>query len=636
MSNIFITVIVGSGTYAIPTNDTELAAATSGLDTLLGGVANLDYDRVLAWVEDFGGPDGAEGVRSLNCLVEKFTYLTKECPSEAEVDTMTAAIESALEADANITSIGNQQVHLFQAGAYFLWNRDIAGGFLYPTTTSDDVVVGGSGSPNGKWFDDGDLVLGAAAMSGTEKLRVVGDVRVEGEMIVTGLVSESTGFEFTEQYIAPGGTPATVRGTCWVRNDIPNEPYFTDNSGTDYPLLLSGASGPSSFKSFHFTQRSIASGDYWAAGYYDAPAADVTLDQASTTQIYGTANTAYGAHAFIVAGGAGSVNTGQVGLRVTGTSITDAAVRTTSDTETLTDDITSLSTDDYLETTKKWIGTVTFELYTVSGTPTVYSVDFNYGFAKYENFGSVKFTVTDFEVVGLAGATDSSFDIVFYKHEDQGWTYSAAAFSPGGTVISKMSTDYVTEDNLTISDYFAYKRAGLSTFIPGNSGQGVVVKIQTSQSFSVQSSVAHIGMYETIRGPNLLPDGDCESPGVADWTAQDATLSKDTSDPAEGTRSLKITSIASGGVVSPAAYQFISIIAGRTYRITGCAKSDGILIPRVILGGVSVWVGSTSTSWQYFDETTVATSTLCNFWTQISGPSGTEFMLFDCLYVSEE
>jgi len=87
MSNIFITDIVGTGTYAIPTNDTELAAATSGFDTILSGIANLAYDRVLAWVEDQEGPDGAEGVRTLNCLVEKFTYLTKECPSETEVDT---------------------------------------------------------------------------------------------------------------------------------------------------------------------------------------------------------------------------------------------------------------------------------------------------------------------------------------------------------------------------------------------------------------------------------------------------------------------------------------------------------------------------------------------------------------------
>jgi hypothetical protein len=179
MSNIFITDIVGTSTYAIPTNDAELAAATSGFDTILSGVANLAYDRVLAWVEDQAGPNGAEGIRTLNCLVEKFTYLTKECPSETEVDTLGAAIEAALEADANITSIDQQQYHLFQAGAYFLWNRDASGGFLYPNTPTDDVAVGPFASPNGKWFDDGDLVLNGNTMSGTEVLRVSGSALID-------------------------------------------------------------------------------------------------------------------------------------------------------------------------------------------------------------------------------------------------------------------------------------------------------------------------------------------------------------------------------------------------------------------------------------------------------------------------
>ena len=209
MSNIFITEIVGASTYAIPTNDAELAAATAGFNTILSGVANLAYDRVLAWVEDAGGPDGAEGVRSLNCLVEKFTYLAKECPDESQVDTMTAAIEAALEADVNITSIGQQQVHIFQAGAYFLWNRDAAGGFLYPTTTTDDVAVGGHVAPTGKWFDDGDLVLGAAAMSGAEKLRVVGSQRIDtnGQLLIVDSATIPP-LNLTERSAAPAAPNA--------------------------------------------------------------------------------------------------------------------------------------------------------------------------------------------------------------------------------------------------------------------------------------------------------------------------------------------------------------------------------------------------------------------------------------------
>ena len=54
MSNIFITDIVG--TIGIPGTDAQLATATATLDGLLSGVANLTYDRALAWVEDQGGP----------------------------------------------------------------------------------------------------------------------------------------------------------------------------------------------------------------------------------------------------------------------------------------------------------------------------------------------------------------------------------------------------------------------------------------------------------------------------------------------------------------------------------------------------------------------------------------------------
>lgn len=209
MSNIFITDIIGSGTYAVPGADASLAAATAGLETLLSGVANLTYDRVLAWVEDQEGPDGAEGVRTLNCLIEKFTYLTKECPSEAEVDALGAAIEAALEADASITSVSQQQFHIFQAGAYFLWNRDAAGGFLYPNTTTDDVAVGGHVSPAGKWFNDGDMVLGDDSMSGTERLLVTPDTSeaspvsiyvnnsVDGSIVVTDLLGIGVFTSFT-------------------------------------------------------------------------------------------------------------------------------------------------------------------------------------------------------------------------------------------------------------------------------------------------------------------------------------------------------------------------------------------------------------------------------------------------------
>jgi hypothetical protein len=194
MSNIFIADIVGAGTYAVPVDDATLTAATAGLDTLLGGIAGLSYDRVLAWVETMDGP-GAP--RKLSCLVEKFLWNGDECPSSTEIydgagNGLSEQIEATLLASAGpdfIFSVNYQQYNLFQAGAYYLWQRDAAGGFLYPNTITDDIAVGGYASPKGMWFQDGDLVLGTSAMSGTERLYVYDDIETGNS---TGVLVEFT------------------------------------------------------------------------------------------------------------------------------------------------------------------------------------------------------------------------------------------------------------------------------------------------------------------------------------------------------------------------------------------------------------------------------------------------------------
>jgi hypothetical protein len=110
MSIIFITNIVGTGTYAVPDQIGALNAATAGFHTLLGGVAGLSEAQVLAYVKDSSPSGGGEGTRTLCCLVETYTYGGSYCPSEAQTDALFAAIRSALEADPNITTIGAQYV----------------------------------------------------------------------------------------------------------------------------------------------------------------------------------------------------------------------------------------------------------------------------------------------------------------------------------------------------------------------------------------------------------------------------------------------------------------------------------------------------------------------------------------------
>jgi hypothetical protein len=255
--------------------------------------------------------------------------------------------------------------------------------------------------------------------------------------------------------------------------------------------------GYNTFKSYAFASPFGTSGQFYAGGWYEAPAADTTITQAAATQTLGGANLAHGAHAFLVASGAGTATggTGAVEIEVSGTSITDAGVRTPADTEVIVADVTALSTDQYAETSKKWLGQVTYTIKPASGsTQTTYSATFNYGLAKYEDWGNNDFTVTDFEITGLAGANDTGFDVELLHHTSTGWTYSAGAFVPGNGAIAQMTTDYGAESNLSSNDQFAYKRAGLNTDVSGSVDEGVLVRITTTSNASVRFSSIHIGV----------------------------------------------------------------------------------------------------------------------------------------------
>jgi hypothetical protein len=265
-------------------------------------------------------------------------------------------------------------------------------------------------------------------------------------------------------------------------------------NGHAWTSLWETAVGPTSFKSYSFNTHSVGAGSYYAAGYYEAPAADANLDQASASQTLGTANNMYAAHVFIVAGGAGVTDAGTIAIRVTGTSITDAGVRTGADTEDIVADFTTLAQDDYAESAKKFIGQVTISLVDTAGGATAYSIDVNYGWAKYEDFGNRDFKVTDFEVVGVSGAADTSFDVELLLHSDAGWTYSAAAFVPGGTVIASSKTISAPEDETTNNEYFAFKRAGLTQDVSGSDSEGIVVRVTVGAANTVDAMDIHVGV----------------------------------------------------------------------------------------------------------------------------------------------
>jgi hypothetical protein len=263
------------------------------------------------------------------------------------------------------------------------------------------------------------------------------------------------------------------------------------------PVGTISTDGPILFKSAAITTQGLgASPDIFAFGFYEWSVTDANLDEGTTTQTFGTANVSYAAHAFAVTGGAGSTDAGVVGLRVNGVSINDQGTRTPGDTETIIADITAAALDDYQETSKKFLGQVTFELFTVSGSPTVFSLDFNYGFSKYDDWGNTDFTLTDIEAVGFSGANDSNFDIKLMHHQSSGWSYSAAAFTPitaANTIVSLVG-DHSTDDQLASSQHAAWKRDNLSTAINGSDSEGFLVFISSSANNAVEYFNLHVGV----------------------------------------------------------------------------------------------------------------------------------------------
>ena len=130
---------------------------------------------------------------------------------------------------------------------------------------------------------------------------------------------------------------------------------------------------------------------------------------------------------------------------------------------------------------------------------------------------------------------------------------------------------------------------------------------------------------------NLIVDGNMEGVDTSSWTNVGATLSKETTSPHRETNWLKILNPTDS---KTATNQDILTI-GKTYRITGWARGDGGTgYPKVYQGVVNLWVGATSTTWQYFDVTFTATvNTLLYFQNQTNNTG--DYCGFDDIRVEE-
>lgn len=107
-------------------------------------------------------------------------------------------------------------------------------------------------------------------------------------------------------------------------------------------------------------------------------------------------------------------------------------------------------------------------------------------------------------------------------------------------------------------------------------------------------------------GSNVVADSDMELAGVTNWNAYigSSTLAKSTASPHGGAQALRITNGMDG---TNGCRQFV-LTPSAPYHFTGWARGDGTAHP-VVDTGTAVWIGSSSTSWQYFDILKVSTST---------------------------
>lgn len=257
-------------------------------------------------------------------------------------------------------------------------------------------------------------------------------------------------------------TPTT--GTDWPDPDPTEVEGALDNLASRVTNLASLVG-----HSWSMTTPTGSSGDFYLAGYYDFAG---TPNDFSPSITWGTANSSYAAHFFVVLGATPSDT---ITITITGTSINDSGTRTTTDTENIVL-TTGESTNDFFETTKKWIGQVTVEA--VSGTP----ISCNYGWCKYWDNNNTDFTVKGLEATWYGGATDAGADILLIHHKATGWTYNAGAAPTPPTEIASLDGDHSTESSVINNEHGAWKRANLSTAIDGDGSEGIIVQVTTTAS----------------------------------------------------------------------------------------------------------------------------------------------------------
>jgi len=284
------------------------------------------------------------------------------------------------------------------------------------------------------------------------------------------------------EYLVEGTGELALEGTGELLVDDFDEPSRASLLSVLNPVSYIVTSD----KFWGFDSPSGSSGTFYFGGFYELGA---THDDFNPSITFGTINKAEGAHFFVVVG-IDAIDS--LTLLISGVSITDEGVLNTTDTETIS--LAGKVTDDYVETTKKWLSQITIA---VSGGT---AKNCNYGFVKYWDNYNADFTVKGIEATWLGGANDTGANLRVLHHRPTGWTYVAGSTPIGPPAIAKMGSggDYGSiYDNVRNGEYGAWKRTGLSTDVSGSTDEGTIIQVVTTANKAFELGTAQMQIQVT-------------------------------------------------------------------------------------------------------------------------------------------
>ena len=300
-----------------------------------------------------------------------------------------------------------------------------------------------------------------------------------GPVIPTGVTEDGIPFDLYGSGSPEGVTTAPL-GSVYRRTDgsAGTSVYFKETGAGDtgWVAMASGTGvGTSAKQKETFTLPSVAvasaAGTYYVGGFYNFGS---TAGDFTTTGVdHGTANGPYGAYMMFVCAAATSDDT-SYSVTLTGTSITDAGVRTASDTEIVA--MPAIAENSFYQSTKKWVGQVNI---TETAVTVVESRLCNYGFVSVWDNEEVDLTLLGAKASWHAnGAHD--LDIQVIHHNAANWTYVSGGPPTHTNQLISLATIYDTEYVTAAQEDGSFRNVlAAAVDVDISAGEGLLVAVAT-------------------------------------------------------------------------------------------------------------------------------------------------------------